>query len=51
MKGWKIVEQGDVMGFIKFGKERIVWPMKTSVRVHVNEIVRGNVTTIGYISK
>ncbi len=48
----KYVEQGDDMGFIKFGSRVDMFvPMKTSVRVHVNEIVRGNVTTIGYISK
>jgi phosphatidylserine decarboxylase len=46
------VEQGDDMGFIKFGSRVDMFvPMNTTVRVKINEIVRGNITIIGYISK
>jgi phosphatidylserine decarboxylase len=48
----KNVEQGDDMGFIKFGSRVDMFvPMNTTVRVKINEIVRGNITIIGYISK
>ena len=45
-----VAEQGEDMGFIKFGSRVDLYlPLNTNIKVEMNQIVKGNIDVIGEV--